>query len=88
MNFITIPQRLAPDSTEISAELYKLLIYEKGDKFITHRDTIRNEFHFGTLIIFLPSFYEGGDFVLRHSEEEESFNYSLSDPENQKDLLR
>lgn len=64
----------------VTAEFYKLLIYEKEGHFKKHKDTLRDKHHFGTLLIFLPSEFEGGDFVLYDKTESKSFNYSISDP--------
>ncbi|KAL9129633.1 MAG: hypothetical protein Q9217_001951 [Psora testacea] len=54
----------------IKAELYKLLIYEKGAMFKPHKDTEKTEGMFGTLVICLPSKHEGGSLVLSHRGEE------------------
>ena len=43
----------APDCN-VSARLYKLLLYEPGDFFARHRDTERMNGMFGTLVIELP----------------------------------
>jgi hypothetical protein len=51
----TIRKKLCPETNVIESELYKLLIYEKGDHFKAHKDTIRKKNHFATLILFLPS---------------------------------
>ena len=44
---------------EVSAELYKLLVYEKGGFFLSHRDTEKAPGMFATLVISLPSSHEG-----------------------------
>jgi hypothetical protein len=50
----------------VSAELYKLLVYDRGSFFVSHRDTEKAEGMFGTLVIGLPSAHRGGELVLRH----------------------
>ncbi len=55
---------------DISAELYKLLVYDTGSFFIPHRDTEKADGMFATLIIVLPSLYSGGELVIRHQQEE------------------
>ena len=90
-----------PRNVEAYAELYKLLVYEKGDKFKAHKDTLRAPNHFGSLIIFLPSWYKGintlimhqthskgGDFVVRHKQRESIYNFSLDNESEQAELLR
>lgn len=57
-------------SGEVSAELYKLLVYDKGNFFLPHRDTEKAEGMFATLIIVLPSVYSGGELVIRHQQNE------------------
>ena len=42
---------------EITAELYKLLVYDTGSFFVPHRDTEKADGMFATLIIVLPSVY-------------------------------
>jgi hypothetical protein len=68
---------LAPNS-KISAEFYKMLVYEEGDFFKAHKDTQRSEKHFGSLIVFLPSVYNGGELVIRHLGKEYSYSNSLN----------
>ncbi|KAK1760379.1 hypothetical protein QBC47DRAFT_366986 [Echria macrotheca] len=50
----------------VRAELYKMLIYEKGAMFKAHTDTEKIPGMFGTLVVYLPSTHEGGDLVLKH----------------------
>ena len=54
----------------VSAELYKLLIYDRGGFFLAHRDTEKTEGMFGTLVVTLPSAYRGGALRIRHAERE------------------
>jgi len=44
---------------KVNAELYKLLVYEKGSFFKPTRDTEKVPGMFGTLVICLPSHHEG-----------------------------
>jgi len=64
----------------IEAELYKLLIYDTGSFFIRHRDTEKAPGMFATLVIALPSEYEGGALRIRHRNEEVCVNLAVSDP--------
>jgi len=52
----------------VSAELYKLLVYDAGSFFIKHRDTEKAAGMFATLVIVLPSDYSGGELVVKHRE--------------------
>ena len=46
---------------EIKANLYKLLLYEPGCFFARHRDSERLDGMFATLVLELPSIYEGAE---------------------------
>ena len=54
----------------VSAELYKLLIYDQGSFFVEHRDTEKTDGMFGTLVVVLPSVYGGGELIVRHGQRE------------------
>jgi predicted 2-oxoglutarate/Fe(II)-dependent dioxygenase YbiX len=54
----------------IEAEFYKLLIYDKGSFFLSHRDTEKAAGMFATLVVVLPSPSEGGELVVRHRDRE------------------
>ncbi|KAK6513837.1 hypothetical protein TWF506_008270 [Arthrobotrys conoides] len=56
--------------------LYKLLVYEKGDHFKAHRDTPKEEGMIGTVVVILPSVFEGGVVKLSHAGEEMSFDFA------------
>jgi hypothetical protein len=50
----------------VTADLYKLLLYDAGSFFIDHRDTEKAPGMFATLVIVLPSVHRGGELVVRH----------------------
>lgn len=58
------------------ASLYKLLVYESGSFFKPHRDSEKDDGMFGTLVIQLPSRYEGGELVVQHNGKVESVDFS------------
>jgi len=60
----------------VSAELYKLLVYDEGAFFKAHRDTEKTEGMFGTLLIVLPSRHAGGQLVVRHTGREVAVDLS------------
>ena len=64
----------------VTADLYKLLVYDAGGFFLEHRDTEKTEGMFGTLVIVLPSTYDGGELVLRHAGREVVLDLRGSDP--------
>ncbi|CEM01647.1 unnamed protein product [Vitrella brassicaformis CCMP3155] len=53
----------------VTAEFYKALIYAQSDHFRIHRDTQRNKEMFTSLLVFLPTEYSGGDFLLYDGDE-------------------
>ena len=61
-----VQQRLGLAECKLSAHLYKLLLYEKGSFFLSHRDGERLDAMVATLIVALPAVHEGGELVVRH----------------------
>lgn len=52
----------------VSAELYKMLVYDEGSFFLGHRDTEKQPGMFATLVVVLPSRYAGGELLIRHQD--------------------
>ncbi|KAF9891102.1 hypothetical protein FE257_005038 [Aspergillus nanangensis] len=64
---------------ELRAELYKLNIYSgPSGLFKKHVDTPRDENQIGSLVVCLPSSFQGGDLVVRHGGKEMTFAWSGS----------
>jgi len=66
----TVVDELGCAEAKVSAELYKLLVYDPGAFFKAHRDTEKAGGMFGTLVVVLPSAHRGGELVIRHSGRE------------------
>lgn len=64
----------------VRAELYKMLVYETGGFFLSHRDTEKTPGMFATLVLVLPSEYRGGELCIRHGEQEVTLDLSSDDP--------
>jgi hypothetical protein len=64
----------------VGAELYKLLIYDQGSHFVSHRDTEKAPGMFATLIITLPSLHAGGELLVRHKGREVRLDVRSEDP--------
>jgi len=64
----------------VTAELYKLLVYDKGSFFVSHRDTEKTPGMFATLVVVLPSQSEGGELVIRHQDREARLDLSSQEP--------
>jgi predicted 2-oxoglutarate/Fe(II)-dependent dioxygenase YbiX len=67
-------------SGPITAELYKLLVYDKGSFFVSHRDTEKAPGMFATLVLALPSQSQGGELVVRHKERETRLDLRSDEP--------
>ena len=64
----------------VAAELYKLLVYDEGSFFVSHRDTEKTPGMFATLVLALPSHSEGGALVVRHKGREARLALKCDDP--------
>ncbi|MDO9714056.1 2OG-Fe(II) oxygenase [Paracraurococcus lichenis] len=64
----------------VSAEFYKLLLYEPGGFFVGHRDTEKAPGMFATLVLGLPADAAGGDLVVRHRGREVRLSLRPEDP--------
>ena len=64
----------------VTAELYKLLVYDKGSFFVSHRDTEKAPGMFATLVVALPSQSKGGELVVRHNEREARLDLQCDEP--------
>jgi len=65
----TVQQELGLENHQLSAHLYKLLVYEKGSFFLPHRDGEKLDNMVATMVIALPSVYEGGELIVSHAGE-------------------
>jgi hypothetical protein len=64
------------ENYEIEARLYKMLIYEQGDFFLTHKDTEKEKGMFGSLVVVLPSHHVGGELHIRFNGEAEVADFA------------
>ena len=67
-------------SDPIEAEFYKLLIYDQGSFFVSHRDTEKTPGMFATLVVVLPSCCTGGELVVRHKDRSVRLQLRTEDP--------
>lgn len=63
----------------VTAELYKMLVYDAGSFFVSHRDTEKAPGMFATLVIVLPSTFSGGELCIRHHEREVCLDLATKD---------
>ncbi|MGI8636244.1 MAG: 2OG-Fe(II) oxygenase, partial [Segetibacter sp.] len=71
-----IKPELGIEDYAISAHLYKMLIYEKGDFSLQHKDSEKEKGMFGTLIIALPASHTGGELVVSFDNKEEVIDFA------------
>ncbi len=64
----------------VTAELYKLLVYDQGSFFVSHRDTEKAPGMFATLVIVLPSLYTGGELLVRHQDRQAQLDLRCPEP--------
>ncbi len=63
----------------VKAELYKLLVYGEGDFFVGHRDTEKTPGMFATLVLVLPSLYQGGELLVAHQGQQVTLDLRCND---------
>jgi len=66
---------LGLEKQKLNAHLYKLLLYEPGSFFLSHRDGEKLDRMVATLVIALPSAHQGGELVVRHEGREEIVDF-------------
>lgn len=71
-----IKEDLGLEDHTVSASLYKMLVYEKGDFFPAHKDSEKEKGMFGTMVAVLPSQYTGGELVVRFDGMEETADFA------------
>ena len=61
---------------EILARVDKVNLYTAGGFFKVHKDTPRSNTMFGSLVLCLPSRFEGGQLVIKHKSGETAYDWS------------
>lgn len=64
---------------QLESHLYKLLLYEPGSFFVSHRDGERLDRMVATLVMVLPSAHEGGELLVRHDGQERTTDFGGPD---------
>ena len=64
----------------VTAMFYKLLVYDRGSFFVSHRDTEKSPGMFATLLVALPSPFAGGELIVRHKDREVHLDLRADDP--------
>src|SRR5260370_28650451 len=70
-----VQEGLGLEKQKLESHLYDLLLYEPGSFFLPHRDGEKHDRMVATLVIVLPSTYEGGEIVVRHDGQEQTIDF-------------
>src|SRR5215470_15730853 len=73
-----IGTELGLSDCQIVFEPYKLLVYEAGSFFASHRDTEKIPNMFATLVVNLPSAHEGGELLISHAGQSQRYSFADS----------
>ncbi|HQX48957.1 MAG TPA: 2OG-Fe(II) oxygenase, partial [Planctomycetaceae bacterium] len=76
-----VREHLGLKEQTLDAQLYKLLIYEKGGFFLPHKDGEKVDRMVATLVVGLPSKHAGGELLVRHAGAESVIRFD--DPTQQ-----
>ncbi|RLN94033.1 hypothetical protein BBJ28_00023627, partial [Nothophytophthora sp. Chile5] len=74
-----IGERLGFKGVHLQATLRKLVIYEKGDRVLKHRDSVEEDGFVATLVVQLPSWYDGGDMVVFNGGGSGRYDFGKTD---------
>lgn len=71
---VKVQTELGLEKQKLTSHLYDLLLYEPGSFFLPHRDGEKLDRMVATLVIALPSSFEGGELVVRHDGQEQALD--------------
>jgi hypothetical protein len=70
-----VQEELGLKRQKLESHLYDLLHYEPGSFFLPHRDGEKLDRMVATLVVVLPSSFEGGELIVRHEGEERTIDF-------------
>lgn len=65
-----------PEDVGLRAELHSMLVYEQGQFFRRHQDSVKADGMIGSLVVTLPSAFTGGSLVVEHAGKKTKFRAS------------
>jgi predicted 2-oxoglutarate/Fe(II)-dependent dioxygenase YbiX len=65
-----------PPTARLRAELHSMLVYGKGQFFLAHQDSEKDDAMVGTLVVSLPSAHTGGELVIEHGGQSKAYRAS------------
>ena len=73
----TVKEELGlPSAAELNVDLHSLLVYEPDQFFLKHQDTEKTDEMIGTLVVTLPSAYDGGELMIGRGEDWKAYRGS------------
>jgi hypothetical protein len=75
----TVQRELGLDKQKLESHVYNLLLYEPGNFFLPHRDGEKPDRMVATLVVVLPSAFQGGELVVRHEGQEQVVDFGTPD---------
>jgi hypothetical protein len=70
-----VQEELGLEGQKLESHLHDLLLYEPGSFFLPHRDGEKLDRMVATLVIVLPSSFQGGELVVRHEGQEQTVDF-------------
>lgn len=70
-----VAEQLGLPADGLEARLYKLLVYELGGFFVSHRDSEKHDRMVASMIVALPNPFEGGELIVRHGPVEQRMRF-------------
>ncbi len=70
-----VQKELGLERQKLESHLYDLLLYEPGGFFLPHRDGEKLDRMVATLVVVLPSSFQGGELVIRHDGQERTIDF-------------
>ncbi|MGI9000064.1 MAG: 2OG-Fe(II) oxygenase [Pseudonocardia sp.] len=68
-----------PHTTRFCAEPHSMLLYGKGQFFLPHQDSEKDDAMVGTLVVSLPSVHTGGELVIDHGGKSSAYRASKNE---------
>ena len=68
-----------PARARLRAEPHALLVYGKGQFFLPHQDSEKDDTMIGTLVVSLPSSHTGGELVIAHNDKTVAYPASATE---------
>src|SRR4051794_22094493 len=65
-----------PPTSQLRAALHSMLVYGKGQFFLPHQDSEKDDAMVGTLVVSLPSAHTGGELVIDHAGQSNAYRAS------------